>query len=193
MDNNLTRAFICIDFPEEVIKEVARIQELIQNKKFAGKLTELENIHLTLKFLGEISQETLNQVQQKLSQAKFTEFEASLGQVGTFSHHKSPRIVWIKIHGKSLRDLQKQIDLALEPLFPKEQRFMSHLTLARIKYVKDKKDFTDYIKKIHVKKIKFKVSSFKLKSSDLRSLGPIYTTLQKYSPNTQQSHYLHVF
>ena len=53
MDEKYTRAFICINFPNDVIKEVARIQSLLENK-FIGKLTELENLHLTLKFLEQI-------------------------------------------------------------------------------------------------------------------------------------------
>lgn len=48
------RTFICIDFPTEVIKEAARIQALIDKQNFTGKLTEPENLHITLKFLGEI-------------------------------------------------------------------------------------------------------------------------------------------
>jgi len=48
------RAFIYIDFPERVKKEIAKIQQMIQNEiKFTGKLTELKNLHLTLKSIGE--------------------------------------------------------------------------------------------------------------------------------------------
>ena len=54
-ENGMIRCFICIDFPDEVIKEVARVQEELEKVKFNGKLTELENLHLTLKFLGEMA------------------------------------------------------------------------------------------------------------------------------------------
>lgn len=177
-----TRAFICLSFPDEIIKEVARVQSLIQKNKFIGKLTELENLHLTLKFLGEITNETLSSVQEKLAQIEFQEFEATALNIGTFSFRGSPKIVWIKIGGKQIHDLQKQIDLALEPEFKKEQRFMSHLTIARIKHVSDKENFLKSIKNIKVKKIKFKVSGFKLMSSELKPLGPIYKTLKEFSP-----------
>ena len=60
-ENNLTRAFIAIEFPDEVVKEIARVQELVSKIKFTGKLTELENLHLTLKFLGEISEEKVEE------------------------------------------------------------------------------------------------------------------------------------
>jgi RNA 2',3'-cyclic 3'-phosphodiesterase len=174
------RTFICIDFPNEIIKEVARMQLLIKNKKFTGKLTELENLHLTLKFIGEINKETLNKIITSLSKINFKKFEASLQESGIFSYKNSPRIAWIKIGGKETYNLQKEVDSTLSQFIPKEKRFMSHLTIARIKYVKDKKDFVNFIKKLPTKQIKFKVSSFKLKSSQLTSLGPVYKTLKTY-------------
>ncbi len=179
MENKI-RTFICIDFPDEVIKEVARVQSLIKNAKFTGKLTELENLHLTLKFLGETEQENLENVDNILSSISFPKFEAKLENIGTFSYKNNPKIVWIKIGSKEIFELQKQIDISLTNLFKQEERFMSHLTIARIKNVKDKKGFEDHIKKISIKPISFEVKSFKLKSSELKPMGPVYRTLAKY-------------
>ncbi len=176
----VTRAFIAIDLPPEAIKEVARLHSLIQNKKFTGKLTELENLHLTLKFLGEISEETLKKTENLLTQIKFNAFETKLQNAGTFTSRKKPKIVWIKIVGKGIFQLQKQIDISLNTLFPPENRFMSHMTIGRVNYVKDKQDFISHINNLTVKPIKFKVNSFKLKSSLLQPLGPLYTILKEY-------------
>jgi len=179
-DKKLTRAFICIEFPDEVIKEVARVQELAGKIKFTGKMTELENLHLTLKFLGEIDDSMLEEVRKKLNEIKFDVFEAKLGKIGIFHLKGKPRIVWIKVEGKEIYELQKKIDDALKDLFKKEERFMSHLTIARIKYVRDKSGFDEKISKIAVDKIKFKIKEFKLKSSELKSIGPIYRDLEVY-------------
>src|SRR3989338_7311937 len=168
MEEEKTRVFICIDFPDEVIKEIARVEELVSKKKFTGKLTELENLHLTLKFLGEIDDDMLEKVKERLGKIKFKEMELKLGEIGTFSHGGNPRIVWIKIEGKAIWDLQKKIDDSLKNLFKPEERFMSHLTVARVKYAKDKKGFTDSIREINVKDVKFKIDRFSLKSSDLK-------------------------
>ncbi|MBI2451631.1 RNA 2',3'-cyclic phosphodiesterase [Candidatus Pacearchaeota archaeon] len=180
MNNEKTRTFISIEFPDEVIKEVARIQNLIKNKKFTGKITELENLHLTLKFLGEINNENLNRVKKLLSEIKLKEFEAKLTELGTFSYRGAPKIVWIKVGGEGIFNLQKQIDVVLTSLLKPEERFMSHLTIARIKYVKDIKDFYNYIENISVKPIKFSVKSFKLKYSELKPLGPVYKTIKEF-------------
>ena len=154
------RSFICITFPREIVKEIARIQDIILKTRFKGSLTSPENLHLTLKFLGEIQLEKLEKVKSLLSNVEFKSFEARLQYIGTFSHKKQPRIAWMKISSKLLFDLQKTIDDALSPLFPKEKRFMSHLTLARIKHVNSPPDFINYIKQFNPKKsVKLKRAS----------------------------------
>lgn len=177
---NLTRAFICIDFPDEVIKEVARVQEVLGNKIFTGKMTELENLHLTLKFLGEIDNKTLEKVKNELAKIDFKKFEAKLGGIGTFSSHGNPRIVWIKLNGEEVWILQKKIDDSLKELFKPEERFMSHLTIARVKYARDKADFINYVKNMRVKEVRFEINRFKLMSFDLRSTGPVYSIIEEY-------------
>jgi len=175
------RIFIAIDFSEEVIKEIARVQEVLGNVKLIGKMTELENLHLTLKFLGEIDDEKLERVRKRLKEVKFSEMELKLGVAGTFSFRGQPRIVWIKVMGKGIFELQKKIDDVLEGEgFGREERFMSHLTIARIKHVGDKTGFIDYVNGMGVKAVEFNVNEFKLKESELRRLGPVYKDLEIY-------------
>jgi 2'-5' RNA ligase len=178
------RCFIAIEFSDEVIKEIARIQELLTKTKFTGKLTELENLHLTLKFLGEIDDEKIEEVKKKLSGIKFPEMKLKLGKIGTFSVRGKPNIVWIKIEGREIYELQKKIDETLSGIFKPEERFMSHLTIARIKYVKDKKGFLERVDAIHSKPIFFDVSAFKLKKSELKPIGPIYTDIDVFTSDS---------
>ena len=179
-NNSFNRVFIAIDFPDGIIKEVARIQSLLANQKFTGKLTELENLHLTLKFLGEIPGETIDKATRILEKIKFPALNLKLGPLGLFSHQGQPRIVWIKIEGKDIFNLQKEIDKSLQTIFHKEKRFMSHATIARIKYIQDKSRFKQYIKGIKPKQIKFQVKSFKLNKSELKPRGPLYTSLKEF-------------
>ena len=180
--SDLVRAFICVDFPSEVIKEVARIQELLENQKFTGKLTELENLHVTLKFLGEVAPEKLEKVKEELSKINFPKLRLRLANTGLFSKKGNPRIAWVRINGDIL-ELQKHVDDALAHLFPKEARFMSHLAIARIKHVSDKEAFKDYVKNMGVKQLSFPINSFKLMSSELKSMGPTYKIIKEYKLN----------
>ena len=180
MEKNKTRCFIAIDLPREVIKEVERVQEEIKKKNiFTGKFTEGENLHLTLKFLGEVSEGKISEVRKKLSGVEMNEFEASLGSVGVFSP-RFIKIIWVKILGKDIYELQKKIDDVLSEVFRPEDRFMGHLTIARVSHVKERKLFLEKLKKISVGKMNFKVDGFLLIKSELRPGGPVYSILKKY-------------
>jgi RNA 2',3'-cyclic 3'-phosphodiesterase len=141
-------------------------------------LTELENLHLTLKFLGEINEEKLVRVIERLNCIEMKKFEGNLDKIGTFNIGGVPRIVWVKIGGAGIFELQKKVDSELEKEgFEIENKFMSHMTIARIKYVNDKDCFREYAGNIGLKKLKFDVKEFKLKKSELMMLGPVYTDL----------------
>src|SRR3989338_2580725 len=159
------RVFIALELPLEIIEEIKKIQKLIWKKTlFSGKLTESENLHLTLKFLGEI---------------KLNSFEAFVGEVGVFSR-KFIKIIWIKLNGKGVFSLQKEIDEKLKDLFKPEERFMSHITIARVKYVNDKKGLLNYLKSVKPEAKKFKIEKFFLKKSELKPEGPVYEDLEEY-------------
>ena len=133
---NLTRCFICIEISREAIDEVENIQKQIKKKNiFYGKFTEPENLHLTLKFLGEISEEKIEDVRKELGEIKQQGFEASLGELGTFINRYNS-ILWINLNGKQIWGLQEIIDAKMRGLgFAPEERFMSHITIARMKKI----------------------------------------------------------
>ena len=77
------RCFIGIDLPIEVIIEIQRIQKKLE-PNFTGRLTSSENLHLTLKFLGEIEEDAINDVKKRLSSITHPPFELNLKDVGVF-------------------------------------------------------------------------------------------------------------
>jgi RNA 2',3'-cyclic 3'-phosphodiesterase len=168
------RIFISIDMPKEIQKKIIKIQNSLPD--FFGKKTEPENLHLTLKFLGEINEEKLEKVKQKLKEIKFNKFQAEIDNIGIFSE-SFVRIVWL--HLSKCEKLQKEIDEKLKNIFEPEKRFMSHLTIARIKKC-DRKKFLEKLKKIKISKTKFDIGNFKLKKSILTEKGPIYENLGEY-------------
>ncbi len=180
------RTFIAIELPIEAKNEIARIQKILLKKTlFRGKLTESENLHLTLKFLGEIDDDKTEEVRARLSLIKFNEFFAETGEIGVFSSD-IVKIIWIKLNGKGIWNLQKEIDEKLSDLFPIEARFMSHITIARVKNVIDKHGFLEYLKSIKPKKIRFLVKEFELKKSELKDMGAVYSSIQSYNSNEEK-------
>ncbi len=181
MSEKLTRCFIALELSRESINEIKKVQKLLKEKVlFTGKLTEPENLHLTLKFLGEISDDKIEEVKKRLRDIKVDrDRNAELGEIGYFSK-AVPRIIWVKLNGKIVFELQKKIDETLAELFGVENRFMSHITIARIKYIKDKKWFKDYLKSVKARRIGFEVKDFVLKSSELFPEGPVYSDVERY-------------
>ncbi len=179
-EEKLIRCFIALELSREAIDYLAELNLLIKKKNlFSGKFTEPENLHLTLKFLGEIPEEKMQEVKKKLTEVKFKEFEVSLAEVGVFINRYNS-ILWIKLNGKGIWELQEKIDENLKDIFPREERFMSHVTIARMKKVFSKDKFLDYVKNIKTKKIKFSVGDFVLKKSELRPEGPVYGIIERY-------------
>lgn len=169
------RCFISISLPERIKKEIFDIQEKLP--KFDGKLTERENLHLTLKFLGEIDGERMGEIKTQLKKIKGKSFHASINSIGAFSK-PFPRIIWLEIKG--VEELQKSIDESLAGIFRKEKRFMGHLTVARVKRVIDKSTFFEYLSRMELEKISFKVDKFYLMKSTLTQKCPLYEEIEGY-------------
>ena len=135
------RAFIAIDLPNEVREALAHRQRAIrevaeQRSRKAIRWTRPEGIHLTLKFLGEISEGKVADVANALrSLGDFDPFRLAIAGVGFFPSRGQPRILWAGLDAPGqLGELAARIESAMEPLgFEREARaFTPHLTLARI-------------------------------------------------------------
>ncbi len=167
------RTFIAIEIPKHVKEQIVKIQNSLP--EFTGKKTERENLHLTLKFLGEIDEKKLDEVKRRLKKINLKSFETEIKGIGMFSE----RIIWL--HMTSCEELQREVDEKLSDTFEKEKRFMSHLTIARIKSVRNKKEFLEEIKKIKIPEMKFPVKNFNLKKSKLSRNGPVYEDIEVYN------------
>lgn len=169
------RCFIALDIPKGVLEKIKVIQEKLP--EFIGKNTELDHMHLTFKFLGEIDREKVEEIKKKLNEIKFSRFEVEVNSIGVFSE-KFIRIIWL--HLTNCNELQKEVDEKLSGIFEPEQRFMSHLTIARVKKIENKNEFLEELNKIKIPKIKFIANSFSFIKSDLFEKGPEYIVLENY-------------
>ena len=142
------RCFIAVDLPEKVKDVIVQIQNNLEKKNlFSGKLIEKENLHLTLKFLGGLSEEKIESAKKIVSEAaaEFSSFRVSLGKTGSFPARK-PKVLWAGVRKgrEELAALSKFVSLrAKESLgIPKDSKeFIPHITLCRLSSKRAPKDF----------------------------------------------------
>jgi 2'-5' RNA ligase len=177
------RGFIAIDikpFPKLLVFE----QE-IKNTGANVKLVEPENIHLTIKFLGDTDESLIDRIEEIMNYSvkEVEPFEITLKGAGVFPNEKYIKVIWIGIeNGESISKIAFKIDEKITTLgFQKEKRkFSTHLTIARVKNVKNKEKLIQIIEKYrNIEFSKFKINSIKLKKSTLTPKGPIYTMLKE--------------
>lgn len=172
------RVFVAIEITsDKIINSISKFQSEIN---INAKPVELHNLHFTLQFLGEISQDVVEKIIVALKSVKFSKFMVDFKGIGVFPKLKFPRIVWIGTDekgGKLLTELAKNVENVLLPLgFTVDKPFKPHITVFRIK-----NKIGDIEKELNkFKLIDFgtqEITGFKLKQSVLSSKGPVYSDL----------------
>ena len=172
------RCFIAIDLPEEIKQEILNLQKLLPEGEM--KLVAEDNMHLTLQFLGEITPEQVEECRKALSKIKFSKFTASLGKLGVFSEDHI-RILWLALEPENIiTELHNLIHNSLKDIVKLDERFQSHITLARVNRIKDRKEFLDKFSRLKVKPLEFHAGKFTLKKSTLTEKGPIYEDIAEF-------------
>lgn len=170
------RTFIAVDLPQEVKAALAHAQG--QLSASTAKLSLARDFHLTLKFLGEISPARAEIVRSCLNNVHFKEFSAAVSGVGVFPSESRVRVVWAGIEPENkIIQLQRQIDAAVEKEFPRDKDFRPHVTLARVRFVPDKTQFSKQLQQLEVEKVSFGIDSFSLRKSTLSRDGAVYEDL----------------
>src|SRR3989339_510401 len=118
----------------------------------------------------------LYEVENKLK--KELPAKIDLDKIGVFPNEEFIRVIWIGLKSKELGDLQRLIDYELLDLFSKEQDFISHLTLGRIKNIQDKEKFKKALQ-IKIEDKEFEINEFCLVKSELHKEGPSYEILER--------------
>lgn len=172
------RAFIAVDVDcgPELRKAIGELKDLGK----ALKPVSPDNVHVTLKFLGEIYEGAVPELEAIMQKAVMgvQPFNVRLVDVGVFPNLRGPRVVWVGMEGaEPLVKMASSMEDGCEPLgFPKERRpFSPHLTLARVREG-FKPDLVDFIKDSEGRDFGvFPVKCIKLKKSVLTPAGPIYS------------------
>jgi len=169
------RLFIAIEFPPEITERLSQAASSLPPRGLA--LVKEENLHLTLKFLGEVEEDKLPSIISALEGCRSPPFPVSVKGVGAFPSERSVRVVWAGVEGKGLVELAGCVESALEKIgFQKEVRpFTGHITLARAKAKADVRGFLARFRDFDFGSCT--ISRLVLKKSTLTPKGPIYEDL----------------
>lgn len=183
------RAFIAITLPKEIKDYLNKLQKQLKTSGADVKWVEPENIHLTLRFLGEIDDSMLvkiNEIMQAIALAR-NEFSISLSELGAFPNIASARVIWVGINegDKETKEIAEESEDNIAGIgIPKETRaFSSHITIGRSKSGLNRAKLMQLLKELANKpteeNLRFTVRKISLLQSTLTPKGPVYEILKE--------------
>lgn len=179
------RTFIAVELTEDIKKKIEELQSPLKKINADVSWVKPGNVHATLKFLGEVPEDKIEKVFEGAKKALegIKNFELSLKDLGCFPNLKRPRVIWIGVEkGKEeLSRMAKKIEQEMEKIgFPRENReFSPHLTIGRVKSLKNIERLTELIKNTTFNTQEFEIKEVVVMRSQLNPAGAIYTPLLK--------------
>jgi 2'-5' RNA ligase len=173
------RIFVAIKLEEKVKKELSKVQEEMKRRSKRIKWVSKENLHLTLKFLGEVEETKIEEVEKKIEEGITGEkkFKLSFEGIGYFPNKKTPRIIWIGVdEGRdNFIRIAEKLNKNLNKFRKEEKKIIPHLTLGRVKYGGEV-----FIEEKNFKTSSFLVTKVSLIKSKLLESGPLYTVIKEF-------------
>ncbi len=173
------RLFVGLKLPPQALSGVEKASAPLQGA-LGVKMTEPQNLHITLKFIGDVDEEAAKKIEVALEAVKFRAFEVILSGTGAFPNVNFPRAIWIGGKSEGAKELASKIESALSFLGLKREEFSVHLTVARAP--KSVADIDDFLKQTG-EVCSFEAGSFFLVRSRLTPAGPIYEDIKEYAAN----------
>ena len=182
--SDIVRTFIAIEIPENILSDIRELQQNLRHFGIDIRWIRPENIHLTLKFLGDVPAANIDGIFRAISKAaeKVSSISLKAKGIGMFPGIKHPRVLWVGLDGQldDLMRLQKTVDANLKDMgFPLERRpFKGHLTIGRIKVKLNTKTFGDALTTFgNFETQTFTADKITVFKSELKPQGAVYTRL----------------
>lgn len=170
------RAFIAIEIPFDIRDKAVALQDELPSDGI--KPVEKKNIHITLRFLGDIDERKAAEIKDAISTIRFEPFAANCLGVGVFPNEDYIRIVLMGVESSgNLEKIAEELNDKLAGIGFAKEKFASHLTIARVKKKLDLKGFLSEHKNDFFGEFRISPTDVKLKKSQLTPRGPIYADL----------------
>lgn len=177
------RLFIALPLTKEIEEALGKMIFILKQKSGRVKWVAPKNIHVTVKFLGEVNEDKIDSIKsaiQKIAR-KYQKVDCAVDAIGGFPNLSRPRVIWAGLTGQAeiLESIVHDIEEETFKLgFPKEEkRFSPHLTLGRIKENYGLEDLVSYVKSYKIESLNCQLSTLTLFKSTLTPAGPIYDRL----------------
>ena len=150
MTEEVLRTFIAFPIGESLVEKIASLQGELKPLKLDAKMVDPKKIHLTLKFLGDTSIASLEEIRKTVEDIakRHAPFSVLIDSFGTFPNSRSPRVLWVGCKEESLEAsaLAEELDRELSPfgVETEKRKFSPHLTLARLRSLKNEKRFAAF-------------------------------------------------
>ncbi len=177
------RSFISFDINNDlVVRRFSEVQGLLRKTGADLNLVQPENIHITIRFLGNISLGIVDSIHEAMKEVSFVAFDVDIRGLGAFPNLRRANVIWAGI-SKGVNELANVFD-QLEPrlsrlgFIPDNKGFSPHLTLVRVKTGRHKAELVKSIEDLADYEFgTIKARCLRLKRSVLTTTGPIYSTL----------------
>jgi 2'-5' RNA ligase len=182
------RSFIAFDIESpHVLERITYMQKKLAETSADLKFVEPKNIHITLRFLGNIIPNMVDRIFEGMQKVQFVPFDVKIQGVGAFPDMRYPRVVWAGIRegANQLRGIFSQLEPYLRSLgfAPDPKGFSPHLTIARVKSGRNKAVLAKFLaENVNYEFGIVRAECLRLKRSDLTPKGPIYSTLKEFCP-----------
>jgi len=191
LSEDQVRSFISIDLEDQQI--LSRITSILSSLQSLGgdlKPVERENIHLTLKFLGNVPTPRLSEVKSSLQQLIFPLFTAEIKGAGAFPNLNHMNVIWVGVEEgwSQVEQIYEQVEKLLSVLgFRRENRpFSPHITIARVRSGRKRDEIANFLRHLGDESFgTITVDKVRLKQSILSSSGPKYSTLLEVPPQSK--------
>ena len=186
MDYKLIRTFISVPVPEPLFNLQKKLKVTISEKMGKIRWLHKDQIHLTIKFLGDTTEDSINDVRHVMQKVadEFKPFNLTVQKTGCFPRIERPRVMWTGVSGEldKLYQLVEKIQKKLNLLgFPKdENKYHPHITIARAKYPQKKTPDISTFLNTSFNPIPFPIKKVQFISSELFPNGPVYTILSTH-------------